>query len=502
MKRLRIAYLRIAQETNALSRLDTTMDDFRSVHFFEGAQLGEACSKKGVEAPGFMKNAELSGLVAAAVNDGAVDTIPLFSAWAVPSGPLSLECFTSLRDRLVADLRTAGPIDGLFFCLHGAMGARGIRDPESRLLEAAREVLGPSTPIAVTHDLHANLTRDRVALSTVLVSYRTNPHRDHFGTGRRAASLLFRAARGEIKPVMAWRTLPMLLGGGNTIDVLAPMRGIFRAARRLEGKKVLSASVNMCHPWSDDPDLGWSTLVITDGDAELASSGADALAVRCWEVREQLPPHFPAPEEAIAAARQASIARRLGVVVMSDASDVVSAGSAGENTALLRALLAATDLRSLVPLRAPAVVAALADRAVGETVTVTVGGALDPAWSEPLEVTGVIRHSARHTGFERVVVLDLGHLSLVLTEGPALVLKPSFYTQAGLSPWRSDVVVVKNFFPFRLFFLPLARKTIYVKTRGLTDFDAAFGLRFTDAMHPRDRVTDWRPADERRRGIR
>ena len=34
--------------------------------------------------------------------------------------------------------------------------------------------------------------------------------------------------------------------------------------------------------------------------------------------------------------------------------------------------------------------------------------------------------------------------------------------------------MVKNFFPFLMFFLPYNRKTIFVRTHGTTDFDAAF----------------------------
>jgi microcystin degradation protein MlrC len=82
-----------------------------------------------------------------------------------------------------------------------------------------------------------------------------------------------------------------------------------------------------------------------------------------------------------------------------------------------------------------------------------------------------------------------------------VTIKPDFFTQAGLDPWKADVLVVKNFFPFRLFFAPLARKTIYVKTHGATDFDAAAAhhVRWSDAPAGRA-VADWRPADARRRG--
>jgi hypothetical protein len=59
--------------------------------------------------------------------------------------------------------------------------------------------------------------------------------------------------------------------------------------------------------------------------------------------------------------------------------------------------------------------------------------------------------------------------------------------------------MVKNFFPFLMFFLPYNRKTIFVRTHGTTDFDAAFGLTFDGPVHPRDRVDTWRERDHARR---
>jgi microcystin degradation protein MlrC len=295
----------------------------------------------------------------------------------------------------------------------------------------------------------------------------------------------------------------MILGGGTTIDFLPPMRRIFSRARAMErDRRVLSASVFNVHPWNDDPALGWSTTVTTDGDRDLAERCADELAELCWSVRDVAPPRFPGPSEAIAAARDAKIARALGVVCFSDASDVVSAGAPGENTQLLGALLdEAQDLVSYVPLRDPVVVDALWSTPVGERVTVTVGGKLDPARGSGLTVTGTLARAQRMAGMGRMIVLDLGAVKLVLTELAAFAVKPAFYADVGLPILAADVVVVKNFFPFRLFFLPYARKTIYVRTSGVTDLDAAFVLDFDGPVSPRDRVSEWRTTDGRRRGV-
>ena len=512
---LRVAIARIAQETNALSPVLTELSDFEQTHLLEGAELADAISERGFEAKGFLRNAELSGVCAAARDDGAVELVPLFSAWAVPAGPLSAGCFETLRAKLVSSLQGCGEVDGVVLVLHGAMGAETIRDPETLLLEAAREALRPGVPIAVTYDLHGNLTRRRVAAAELSVAYRTNPHRDHARVGRDAARLLFATARHEVKPTTAWRSLPMLLGGGLTLDVWRPMRAIYARCRAMEAiEGVLSASVFMCHPWNDDPALGWSTLVTTDDDPALAERLADELAERCWAVRHELPPEFSSVDAALADAKAATLARRTGVVMLSDASDVVSAGAPGDSTHLLRALVErGAGMKIFAAVRDPQALRTLYEAKEGDEVALEVGGTLDPERSgAPLRIEGMLMKLTSQEGAGRCAVVAIdppdgvsqsaaGDVRLVVTEGPALAMKPAFYRNVGLRMRDADVVVTKNFFPFRLFYLPVARKTIYVRTRGVTDPDAAFELAFDGPMHPRDQVDEWRERDRLRRGV-
>ncbi len=503
---LRLAYARIAQETHAFSPVTSTLDDFRRFHWLEGDALARACGRWRAEVPGMIRNAELSGFVRAA--RGAlgrrVELVPLLSAWAVPSGPLAADANEALRGALADGLRRAGPLDGCYLALHGAMRARGAdREPEAGFLAAAREVLGPDRPLAVSYDLHGHLTPAKVDPATLTVAYRTNPHRDLASTGARAGALLARAVTGEVRPTSAWRSLPLVLGGGLTIDFLSPMRPLFRRLRALEREpRVLSTSLFMCHPFNDAPDLGWSVHATTDGDPALADAVADELADRAWAVRHEQPPEFLAPEAGIAAAREATLARRLGTVCVVDTSDVVGAGSTGENTHLVRALLEhGAGMTSYVPLRDPVAVAALWDRAPGDAVALEVGGRIDPATNPPVAVAGKLRSRATTTHFGRAVVLDLGHVQLVLTELPPLPLKPRFYGDLGLDCWRADLVVVKSFFHYRIYFLAHNRRSIPIRTRGLTDFERVLELDFADAVHPKDPVACWRPADARRRGL-
>ena len=317
---LRIGFGRIAQETNAFSPAETTLADFRQMHHLAGDRLVAATGRLGQEVPALIRNAELSGFRRAARRAPGVATVPLVSTWAMPSGPMSEATCASVQEELLGHLRRVGRLDGLFLTLHGAMRGRGAwAEPEERFLAAVREAVGLEIPIGITLDLHANLTAGKVEPVDILAAYRTNPHRDLARVGFRAGDLLIRTVQRKIHPVSTWRSLPLVLGGGMTIDFLKPMRPLFRRMKAMEREpRVLYVSLFMAHIWNDSPDLGWAVHVITDGDPALADRLADELADRAWEVRVHGPPRFLDPPEAIGVIRKARLARASGVVCLVD----------------------------------------------------------------------------------------------------------------------------------------------------------------------------------------
>ena len=496
-RKLRIAYGRINQETHAFSPVETTISDFERQLWMEGEALEKACTWLGNEAPGWTPIAELSGFVAAArKHRREVEPVPLFSTWALPAGPVTEETYHQLRGRLIGSLRRAGPLDGVFFALHGAMRARGAQpEPEEGFLEAIREVVGDETPVAITLDLHAQLTPAMVERADLIQSYLTNPHRDLFQVGRRAGEALIQTALGKARPVCAWRSLPMVLGGGTTVDLFTTMRPIFRRMKAMmKAPEVLGVSLNMCHIWNDSPDLGWSVYAVTDGDKALAERLADEIADLAWAARLVQPPDFVSPEAAISAVRGSRVRRRTGPFCLVDASDVCGAGATGENTHLLLALLSeGRGLRALVPLLDAEAVSELWSEAEGAEVSMRVGGRLDPEMYPPVQVRGRVATRRQTAQFGRAVVLDLAHVQLVLTERPPYNLRPAFFTDVGLNPLRADIVVVKSFFHFRIFYLPLMRGSFTVRTRGLTDLDLVRQIKLRRPVHPLQEVAHWRP---------
>jgi microcystin degradation protein MlrC len=492
---LRIAYGRIFHEANTYSPVTTEPGDFERVHFLEGAALARAASLRGAELASFMPHAELTGFVQAARAAGGITVVPLSSALAVPGGPLSPACFDWLLHGLLDRLRAAGPVDGVYLALHGSMEVKGLGEaPEAVILRRVRELIGADAGLAVSYDLHGNLSAGLVDPVDVLVAYRTNPHWDLAPTGFRAGNRLIRALRGQLRPVHAWRKLPVVLGGGMTIDFLAPMRAVFRFMRRLErDPRVVSASLFMVHPYTSADDLGWAVHVSTDGDPALADRLADQLADRAWAQRDApLPPMRSVDQALTEVARGAW--RHAGPVTLVDVDDIVGAGAPGGNTHIVAAL--ARDDRGLcafVPVHDPAAVEATWEVPAGQPAVVILRGT--PGYGQPpVAVDAIV--AARTTGeFGRMVRLDVGSFHVVVAERAPLPIHPRFWRAVGLAPRAADLIVQKNFFHYRMFYLTTSFRHLPVVSQGATSL-ARVRARVTRVpTHPAAELVDWRPSD-------
>lgn len=496
---LRIGYGRVFHEANAFSPLRTELEDFHRMHRLEGAALAEATRLRGSELEGYMPHAELTGFRAAARLARGVETVPLASSLAVPNGPLTRACFDFIVEDLVERIARAGALDGVYLALHGSMEVDGLDEaPEAVILRRVRAGLPGGAKIAASFDLHGNLSAGIVEPLDTLVAYRTNPHWDLAPSGFRAGRRLIQSLRGEIRPTHAWRKLPMVLGGGVTIDFLAPMRGVFRWMRRLErDPRVLSASLFMVHPYTSAPDLGWAVHVATDDDPALAAELADQLADRAWAQRHvELPPMHTVSEALEEAAR--SPWRKLGPICFVDVDDIVGAGAPGGNTHFAKAFAeGATGLRGYVPVHDPAALEAAWAAGVGARLGVTLRGT--PGYGQP-EVELDARVARLQRGdFGRIARLDVetkrGGFHVAVSETPPLPIHPKFWRELGLDPRQADVIVQKNFFHYRMFYAATSFSHLPVVTDGATSLSRVRTREYRVPTFPGQDPGDWRLSD-------
>src|SRR5438067_321336 len=142
-----------------------------------------------------------------AEREGAEVVLPI-AAGAPPSRPVEDAAFEHMGG-VICDAVKRGGYDGMFLDLHGAMVTESFEDGEGELLRRIRAI-DPTTPIAVSLDMHANLYDAIIDNATVVTGYRTYPHIDTYDTAKRAGEILLKTMRGEARPVMAWGNVPML----------------------------------------------------------------------------------------------------------------------------------------------------------------------------------------------------------------------------------------------------------------------------------------------------
>jgi microcystin degradation protein MlrC len=273
------------------------------------------------------------------------------------------------------------------------------------------------------------------------------------------------------------------------------MRRIFRWMRRQErDKRVLCLANFMAHIWLDDEELGWSTIAVTDGEPALADTLAEELADKNWAVRDHAHPAPQTLETAIRTTRRSWLSRKLGAVVYCDLSDIVAAGAPGENTYILDTLRKQVpNLITYIPMRDAEAARQCAEAGEGATVRLELGQKLEIRFNQRVIFEGVVER-VRDTEFGKTAVVRDQGVHLFITELPNPAFFPRFFRKLGFSPWKADVIVVKNLFPFRFYYLLYNRKTLNVATSGTTNLDV-FQLdyqRIPRPIYPLDQISDWR----------
>ena len=443
---MRLAIAEIGQETCHFTSVRTTVDTFRQFGLYEGDAI---LSKRAVGI------SYVAGLLKAAAEEHVeLEPVPIISGWAGASGPLTAETVQFLVDKIEQGLKAAGKVDGFFFGLHGAAAAETEPDVEGVLLETARRVLGPDVPIVVPFDHHGSMTQLKMANLDGLVGHRTQPH-NAFDTGYWAAKQLFAIVRGEVRPTVAWHSIPMIAHQEQFLTARGPMKAWFDRARAMEQmNKVVAVSPFPMQPWLDVPEGAWVTVVVTNDDQALANQLSAELAQMVWDMREDFWVYDSIPvEDAV----KRAVAAEKGLVILSDTGDSVFGGATGDSTVVLRELIKqqVPDL-SLVCVADPESTQACWRAGVGSTLDLVLGGKLDHNFGKPLEVTATVLALGEgmleaklgvrsEYDMGKRALLKIGNVRVVVSENVGVGGNhPSTYESFGIDPATAKIAVLKT----------------------------------------------------------
>ena len=336
---MKIAIAQVFQETNTFSPLTTGINEFKQGGLYFGDEILE--NMRGI--------GEIGGFLSV-INEEAdtIEVVPIVRALAMSGGRVTSKALNYFEETLVSGLWENSPLDGIYISMHGAAASENVDDFEGYLLSKARSIVGSEIPIVVSLDHHANITKKIVESVDALIAYQTQPH-DPYETGIRATHLLLRIIRKDIKPTIAWQKIPMVAPADRGITSIWPMKEWFDLARSNEKlPDVISISNFPVQPWLDVEDFGWSTVVITNNNFEMAQGLVTELANKAWELREEFWKIQRVPiSDVIKLAKKA----KEGPIIICDTSDSVLSGSPGDSTFILREMLEQEfDCSALLPI--------------------------------------------------------------------------------------------------------------------------------------------------------
>jgi microcystin degradation protein MlrC len=473
---MKFVLAQMQHETNTFSPVPTPWEAFGD----NGPLIGrDACeAMRGTRLP-------MAAFLALAHKEGAEVVTPV-AAWANPSGPVDGDAYDRIC-ALICDAVRQG-CDAVFLDLHGAMVVEGgTDDGEGTLLERIRAI-APEMPVAVSLDLHANLTERMVRNCSVIAGYKTYPHVDQYEAGELAASLLLRQLKGAIDPVMAWGNRPLLAHTLRMNTAEGAMRDFVDAARGAERAGLLAATAFGGFPQADIHDAGISAVVVADGDRAAAQAACDAILDTAWRQKDDFIYRGRPLEEALAEARRLGEESGGPVLLLDHADNCASGATQDTMHVLAAALRLGLSGIGVGPVRDPEAVSRMVEAGIGNRVTLPVGGKVDmPAIGrkgEPMPLTGVVRNitdgeytitGPQFTGMRcymgRTAVLDTGRALVVVTERNQEPWDLGVFESVGIRPERQRYLLLKSRMYYRPVFLPIAKGAVLCDGVGVASSD-------------------------------
>ena len=467
----RIAIAGFQHETNSFGVGRAGLAEFEMADSWPGLLRGDEVisGTQGMNLP-------IAGFAAAALAGGA-ELHPILWCAAEPSGPVTDMAFDTIAGCILDGLRAAGPLDGIYLDLHGAMITDSHEDGEGALLSLIRESVGQSLPIAVSLDMHANISPAMVDLADAICIFRTYPHLDMAETGGRCWRRMERLLTGA-RPAKAFRRDPDPIPLHAQDTGHEPARGLYAAL-----PDAPEAHVDMALGFTagDTPHAGPSIVAYAPSQ-DGADALADAARARLDAARGHFRTDLASPEDAVAEAMAATGDKP---VVLADVQDNPGAGASSDTTAILRALIDARAQGALLGLmHDPALADAAHREGVGATLRGALGGRSGLAGERPyhgafrvlalrdspIAYSGAMYGGGLATLGPSCAVRVEGteaDVTIVVTSIRNQCLDLAQFRQFGLKPEAVRILVVKSTAHFRADFAPISDRIIPVVAPGL-----------------------------------
>jgi len=467
----RVAVAGFQHETNTFAPFPTDWLNFQQPGAWPPYAEGEKAAEqvRGLNVP-------LGGFVDAATG---MELVPLLYAAAEPGGVVTSTAFDRITETLCEGLAAAGDIDAVYLDLHGAMVTEEFQDGEAEVLRRVRTVVGPDLPLAVSLDLHGNLSPEFARLASCMTIYRTYPHIDMGATGARAAHLLTELLDRGTPFATAFRQLDYLIPITAQSTRREPGARLYGMLDGLAGQGVSSVDFAFGFPPADIENCGPSVFAC-GADQDAVDAAADAMLAELQAAEDSFDTGLV---PAAAAVRRAMQVNGPKPVILADPQDNPGAGAPGDATGLLAAMLAG-NARGVIGMIWDAKTAAQAHAAgVGAMIDAQIGGLFPESGGAAIPVQARVEQLSdgtflctgpmfggltAHLGpCARLRVRQGGaDVTIVVGSNRAQNADQAILRHIGADPEDYKVVAVKSAIHFLADYEPIAQEVIFADSPG------------------------------------
>ena len=474
----RIAVGGFLHETNTFAPTKATYDDF--VH---GGGWPSMTHGAGVLKVMRRINAGLAGFVEASEAHGW-ELVPTVAAGATPSAHVTKDAFERIVNEMVEGIAAAGPIDGVYLDLHGAMVTEHLDDGEGEILARVRKVIGKDVPLVASLDLHANVSPEMIAHADALIAYRTYPHVDMADTGRACARHLALMLKSSQRFAKAFRQLPFLIPISWQCTNDQPAKTIYGKLAALESDAVPTLSFAPGFPAADFRDCGPSVFAYgrTQADADTAAA---ALAALVEGHEDDFDGRIYSPDEGVRLAMELARSATKPIVI-ADTQDNPGAGGTSDTTGMLRALVRNKASGATGVICDPQSAKAAHAAGAGATVTLELGGKSGIPGDAPYRESFVVErlsdgkfvapgpfYGGRDMDMGLSACLRIGDVRVVVGSYKAQLADQAMYRYVGIEPTAQKILVNKSSVHFRADFEPIAERLLICAAPGAMPADPA-----------------------------
>ncbi len=472
---MKIAVAGFQHETNRFCPYPTTLADFEREDGWPGLTAGNDLQrvfpKMNIPLGGFLKFAETR-----------YEIVPILWASAEPGGLVEDAAFDEICRRILDAIEAVLPIDGVYLDLHGAMVTETFEDGDGELLTRLRSRFGMELPVAVSLDLHANLTSQMTTQADVLTIFRTYPHLDMAETGYRAGELLDEMLTRRRKPYCAYRKLPLLIPLQSQCTELEPTHSIYRQLVGANSLNGVHADIAMGFPPSDIADGGPGIVAHSFSDSaanEIANQIERSFLDREYRFSQPL----YREDDGIRLALSSMCSDR--PVLLADIQDNSGAGATSDTTGLLHSLVGHEVKNCALGAMHDAAAVERAHQAGGgqEISCQLGGGSRGTGFLPPYQGRfRVMALSDGHFEFQgemmRGVTANIGptaaletvdgsaEIAIVVTSERIQCLDRALFTHLGIDPAAKSILAIKSTVHFRADFEPIADPIILIESPG------------------------------------